>query len=135
MAATIHPHRDRSEAAPSLLVDTVRGVSVIRPQGALDQTVAEQVRAALRDAAGPVAIDLDECTLIDPDSLERMVVDADGPPEAEVSIVCRRLTCRQLLGRAGIADRVAVFVRLGDALQARVFEADGYGDGWTPRRG
>lgn len=114
----------------SIIARRSHGVTVLKPLGSLDADLADELHAAARAVTGPVVIDLDECVLIDPGSLERLAADPALPNRPELAVACRRLSCRQLLTRAGIGEHVAIFDRLEDALQAREFARSGYGTGW-----
>jgi hypothetical protein len=76
-----------------------------------------------------VIVDLDDCILVQPRPLDAFD-GARATADVELCFVSRRLTCRQLLARAGLAHRYAVFTRVGDALQARRFAEEGHGCGW-----
>jgi hypothetical protein len=108
------------------------GVVALRPSGPLDASGIEQLQEAVSEAEAPVVVDLDECILLDPAALGSVHADIPVDP-ADVSIACRRLSCRVLLARAGITERFAVFSRIEDAVQARILWQAGYGEGWSPR--
>ena len=136
MTATVpaRPRRPRAprrdpQSHPRIRVRTTEGVLVLRPLGALDRRLAERLRSAIASASTPVVVDLDDCVLIDPASLEHL---ADPVPDRAVCMVSRREPCRELLDRTGVTDRVAVFKGVDDAVQARLFARSGYGPGWSP---
>ncbi len=132
MTATLGTRTSMTDNEPESSVSVRRShdVVVVRPRGGLDAALADELRSTVLDTSGPVVIDLDECVLIDPASLERLAADPALPETSELAIACRRLSCRQLLVRSGIGDHVAIFGRLEDALQAREFARSGYGTGW-----
>lgn len=109
-------------------------IDVVRPHGRLDVAGVEAVRRAIAAATGPVVVDLDECVVTGAAALGQLRAATNDSGRA-VCFVSRRITCRVLLQRAGIAERVAVFERLEDALHARTREHAGAGYGWAPTRG
>lgn len=139
MSATVrtqppYPQRDRStrvQAHPRIRVQRSDGVVVLQPLGALDARLVERLRRAALETSRPVIVDLDECVLIDATAVERMAIDPQLAGRADLCFVCRDGACRGLLGTTGVDGRFAVFTRVEDALQARVFARDGYGAGWT----
>ncbi len=78
-------------------------------------------------------LDLSDCILCDIAVLAEVDPAVWGLASDQVCVVCSRLTGRQLLSRIGVADRVAVFGRREDALQARILCESGYGLGWDTR--
>jgi hypothetical protein len=104
------------------------GVLVVAPMGQLDRAGVERLRREVLEAGGPVAVDLDECILVDPGAVTNLDLgDTDHP---DLCFVSRRVTCRLLLARFGMSARFAVFNQLEDALQAKVLADAGYGPGW-----
>lgn len=121
-----HDRRSRSHIEVTRLDD----VLILRPQGGLDRSVVANLERSVAAATGPVVVDLDECVLVDPTAVRHVA--SAGPRDREVCIVSRRLSCRRLLARVGVTERLAVFQCLADALQARVLAGSGYGSGWSP---
>ncbi len=114
-----------------LSIERIGEIVVLRPAGKLGRNDVEQLRDVIHGIDGPVVVVLDDCVLVAPTAFDRH--DRDDGHAVEMCIVCRRLTCRHLLARVGVADRFPVFQHLEDALQARVLARAGYGDGWrTP---
>ena len=115
---------------PALRVSQHRrdGVVVLRPIGALDRTLVDELRQLALEAHAPVVVELSECVLVDPAALQRI---AQGWElyRPLMCIVCHRASGRQLLERAGVTEHAAVFERVGQALEART----GRPDGWAPR--
>lgn len=105
------------ETDDDIRFEWVGEVLVVRPLGGLDRAAVDGLRCIIQLATA-VILDLDQCVLIDPMALSEMDTGDDVHP-VHVCIVSRRLTCRRLLVRLGIADRFAVFERLEDALCAR----------------
>ena len=102
-------------------------IVVLRPIGALDGTLVDEVRELALGAHAPVIVELNECVLVDPAALRRI---AQGWElyRPQMCIVCHRAGGRQLLARAGVDQHLAIFERVGQALVARA-EASG---GWAP---
>jgi anti-anti-sigma factor len=117
---------------PRIRVRTTEDVVVLRPLGALDERLADRVRSAIDAATDPVVVDLDDCVLIDPAALGLVVPQRHPGSTAEVCLVSRRVSCRELIDRSGVSDRVAVFCGVDDAVQAQLFARSGYGAGWAP---
>lgn len=117
-----------------LQVENRRDVTVIALDGGLDSDFADDLAPAVASAvrnAPAVVIDLDQVTLLDGEGLQRICETVDGASQGEQCLVASRLSGRLVLERWGVADRYPVFTSVADALQARAFEASGYGDGWT----
>lgn len=102
-------------------IDLLRadGVLVIRPTGNLDEDVVASLDDIVRTAEAPLVIDLDHCVLVRPCALDRILAAAADDLPVDICIASRRLSCRRLLSRVGLGDRVAVFSCLEDALHAR----------------
>jgi hypothetical protein len=115
-------------------VHVERDVTVASLDGGLDAAFAGEVVPTLPGAlAGALAVvlDIDQVALLDREAFDS-VLDAftaatDG---LERCIVASRLSGRMVLERWGVTDHHAVFTSVADALQARAFVANGYGEGW-----
>lgn len=109
-------------------------VVVARPQGVFDAESIEDLDQVLGDTDEAVVIDLTDCTLSAPEALGGL-----DPARwrrrggAQTCVVFYRLSARQLLSRAGVTERLALFHRVEDAIQARVLHCDGHGQGWSLR--
>ena len=115
-------------------VREVRGATVVRLDGGLDDAFAAEVQEAIVAAtagADAVIVDLDRVTLLEPEALGAVLRHAGGPDAARC-VVAPRLSGRMVLDRWGASGEHAVFTSIADALQARTFAADGYGRGWSP---
>ena len=108
------------------------GVAVVRPVGLLDRSLVDKVRRAALDVDRPVIIDLDDCVVDDADALERIAVDPQLSALPELCLVTRSAAAHALLTSVGVDHRHPLFKRVDDALLARTFAREGYGDGWTP---
>lgn len=123
VSTTVRPQQparqvqDTAAPQPQIVSERLGDVVVLRPLGTLDRPVVDRLRAMVLASNDPVVIDLDDCVLVDPRCLMR-TGSAQPPSDADVRIVCRRLSCRRLLARVGIADRFGVFARLEDALSS-----------------
>lgn len=104
-------------------------VVVVSPQGRLDPAWLTAASRNLPPAGAPVAVDLDDCIVVDPEVLLRFHRCVEAEPE-DVCFVSARLTCRLLLARAGVTVRFPVFDRIEAALQARASAAAVGGTGW-----
>ena len=113
-----------------------RGITVVALDGGLDVAFAHQIAPTLeRVVAGAHAlvVDLDQVALLEEAGLvelERALDAATG--DGERCLVASRLSGRMVLERWGVTQRTAVFTSVADALQAKAFLANGYGDGWRP---
>ena len=147
MSATVRTHhpdpeppdrpvpQGRDESVPGRSRVSVRrtdGVAVVRPVGLLDRSLVDRVRKVALDVDRPVIIDLDDCVVDDADALERIAVDPQLSALPELCLVTRSATAHALLTRVGVDHRHPLFKRVDDALLARAFARDGYGDGWAP---
>lgn len=118
-----------------LQVESRRDVTVVSLDGGLDDAFADDLIPAISQsvrASVAVVIDLDQVTLIDGDGLERICAAVEGTG-SELCLVAGRLSGRLVLDRWGVAHRHPVFTSVADALQARAFLANGYGEGWALR--
>jgi anti-anti-sigma regulatory factor len=113
-----------------------RDVTVVTLDGGLDEAFADVVAPMLPGAlAGAVAavLDVDQVTLLDEVAFGRLAdAFADASVDADRCIVASRLSGRMVLERWGVTSRFGVFTSVADALQARTFLANGYGEGWQP---
>lgn len=113
-----------------------RGVTVVALDGGLDEAFARQIGPTLRRVlagAHLLVVDLDQVALLEQAGLaelERTIDAATGGGER--CLVASRLSGRMVLERWGVTERTAVFTSVADALQAKAFLANGYGDGWRP---
>lgn len=128
------PNDDAS--APVVLGERLRVVRtgpalVVMTTGVLDARCIDELDALLgRCADVPVVIDLDGCTLVG-----RSAIDGIDPARwdrtpADTCVTSSRSTARELLARARVGDRIAVFDRVVDAVQVLVLAEAGYGTGW-----
>lgn len=116
-------------------ISRTRTALIIAPHGVFDAHSVDELDAVLERWPGvPVVIDLDNCTLV-----ERAALDGldparwDRSPE-QTCIASSRGTARELLARARVVERFAVFNRVADAVQARILADSGYGAGWRLHR-
>ena len=113
-----------------------RDVTIVTLDGGLDDDLASVVCPVLPGAlagAGAVILDVDQVTLLDPAPFERLLDAFDGATAGlDRCIVASRLSGRMVLERWGVTGSYGVFTSVADALQARAFLANGYGDGWQP---
>lgn len=113
-----------------------KGITVVAFDGGLDEAFAHQIRPTLQRVlarAHLLVVDLDQVALLDEAGLaelERALDAATGG--AERCVVVSRLSGRMVLERWGVTEHTAVFTSVADALQAKAFLANGYGDGWRP---
>ena len=141
MSATVRPSHTRSEPPaaerPAVLgparvsVQRTGGVVVLRPLGIFDRALSDRLRRTALDAGRPVIIDLDDSVLTDTAALEGLALDPKLSALPELCLVSRRPDSRQEVARAGISTRFALFKRVEDAQQARLFARHGYGRGWS----
>lgn len=114
-------------------VPRAENVVVLVISGALGVEQRPDLDAALaRHVADDVVIDLTGCTLASKSALEALDPARWGRSPGSTCAACRRSSARQLLGRAGVPRRMAVFHCVEDALQCHVMSEAGYGDGWSP---
>ena len=125
-------------AQHGVVMSDQHGVVVIAPQDALGPRFADRLTDALATMPDlPIVIDLSHCPMTDPDSLAG-ILDPDrwGWLDGRLSVACPWLDGRTDLSLGGTDRRVALFKRVEDAIQAKLFSDDGYGIGWavSPRR-
>ena len=113
-----------------------RGVTIVTLDGGLDGAFASEIAPTIPGAlagAEAVVLDVDQVTLLDQEGFD-ILAEAFGTATAglDCCIVASRLSGRMVLERWGVTEHHAVFTSVADALQARAFEATGYGDGWQP---
>ena len=121
------------EDHPSLWVEAIEGVSVIRALGDLDPAGVEALVERIQRCGelGPVVVDLSEVTLVAPRPVRRITrALAQSCPPHQRALVCRRGSARVLVRTWQLAHSISLFMSVGDALQARRFERSGYGPGW-----
>jgi hypothetical protein len=132
--ASPDPHRLQPDELATLgvLSATDHGVTVLRPQGALDASVLGELDDLLRRLAPdvPALIDLSDCVLADPPRLADLDPRRWGRTAECSCVACRRGTGRLLLARSGVGRRMAMFSTSEDAVQARILADEGYGPGW-----
>ncbi len=113
-----------------------KGVTIIGLDGGLDEQFASDVAprlASTLSAARAVVLDVDRVTLLDQAGFDVLAAAfAHATKDLDRCIVASRLSGRMLLERWGVTSQVAVFTSVPDALQARTFASNGYGDGWAP---
>lgn len=107
-------------------------VLVITPGAMLDVRSIEQLDDFLLGAAPdmPVVIDLAGTTLTSRGALDLLDPDRWNRTSEHACLACSRVTGRELITRAAVDHRLAVFHRVEDAIQARVLAHAGYGTGW-----
>ena len=121
MTATV-----RSLGRPSRITQLrVEGVAVIRPVGALDRALADDIRRCSPDGNAPVVIDLTDCVLTDTSFLRRGAIEGQFR-RPHTCIVSPRPTARRLLRRSGLARHVPVFRSVQEAMEERA---------WRPENG
>lgn len=96
-------------------------VSVIRPTGALDRDLADDIRERCLEAHRPVVIDFTDCVLTDIASLRRVVLEWQLY-RPHMCIVSPRAT---VLRRAAVDHHVPVFRSVEEAMEAAR---------WRPRK-
>ena len=117
-------------------VHAERDVTIVTLDGGLDEDFAREVEPTIaRSLAGAeaVVLDVDQVTLLDQAGFD-ILADSFRAATAGVDccIVASRLTGRMVLERWGVTENHAVFTSVADALQARAFASNGYGEGWQP---
>lgn len=138
MSEIAHRSHDRHrQSAAGLLeagVDERDGVVIVTPVGTLRDPLpaelVEQLEALIADR--PVIVDLSEIILVSAApvvGLAGWVIGASQHPD-QCCLVCPRATARALLRKWHVTRCLAVFGSIGDALQARRFDDEGYGVGW-----
>lgn len=135
-SAGVHRAQDRLWAgAPRAGVMERDGVMIVTPLGTLRDplpaTLVDQVEASARR---PVIVDLSQITLVSAVpvmGLAGWVLGASHEPD-QCCVVCPRPTARALLQRWHVTRCLAIFGSVGDALQARRFADEGFGQGWHP---
>jgi hypothetical protein len=93
-------------------------VVILRPIGALDRLLVEELRDLVLSARAPVVIDMDECVLVDPAAVRRIALGWDLY-RPDMCMVCRAAAARELLVRAGVYQYVAVFEAIDLAVRTR----------------
>ena len=127
MSATLTPPSE-----PARVTQLRRdGVSIIRPTGRLDADLADEIRHLALEARAPVVVDLDDCVLIDPAAVLRIVSGWEFF-RPEMCVVSSRPGARQLLQRAGVDAELAVFPSVDHAMDDRADPTTG--DRWLPAR-
>lgn len=127
MTATVRPHGGEAR-----IVQVRRDPAVvIRPVGALDEDLADEIRELALEAHAPVVVDLGDCVLTSRRSIRRIAL-AWQLYRPQLCVVCRRDSGRPMLARAGIADHLAVFDSVDEALES--LQRLGR-EGWAPGAG
>ena len=93
-------------------------MTVLRPRGRLDRDLADDVRQFALEAHGPVVIDLDDCALIDPASVQRLAFEWELY-RPEMCVVSSRNATRELLHLASVDQELPVFADVDHAADAR----------------
>lgn len=129
----VHAMAEASGDPSSVQVEAMEGVSVIRANGDLDAPVVDALVERIQRCGeqGAVVVDLSEVTLLARRPVRRVtraLVQSCAPHQR--ALVCRRGTARALVRTWQLARSIALFMSVGDALQARRFERSGYGPGW-----
>lgn len=113
-----------------------RDVLIVTLDGGLDEAFAREVAPTIPGAlagAEAVVLDVDQVALLDQTGFGILAqAFAAATAGIECCIVASRLSGRMVLERWGVTEHHAVFTSVADALQARAFAANGYGDGWRP---
>lgn len=121
-----------------LHVHVDKDVTVVTLDGGLDVAFATEVAPSLAGAladAGAAVLDLDQVTLLEQEGFEVVAAAFGSVTEGlDRCVVASRLSGRMMLERWGVTASYAVFTSVADALQARAFLANGYGEGWRPDR-
>ena len=113
-----------------------RDVTIVTLDGGLDEVFATEIAPTIPGAlagAEAVVLDVDQVTLLDQAGFD-ILAEAFGAATAglDCCIVASRLSGRMVLERWGVTAHHAVFTSVADALQARTFADNGYGEGWQP---
>lgn len=118
MTATVRPQDQTSRIRQTRL----DGVSIVRPAGALDRMLADDIRGCALDAHAPVVIDLTDCVVTDTASLRRVAVEWQLY-RPHMCMVSPRATLRRPLRRSGIDQHLPVFTSVEQAMHT---------GGWRP---
>jgi len=117
-------------------VRVAKGVVVVALDGGLDHALVDEVAPALPGAVAgtdAVVLDLDQVTLLDEAAFARLAAAFSAATHGiDRCVVASRLSGRMVLERWGATARYGVFTSVADALQARAFHGEGYGQGWDP---
>ena len=117
-------------------VHVQRDVVVVTLDGGLDEVFARELAPTIAGTlagAEAVVLDVDQVTLLDHAGFEILAAAFEqATAGVDCCIVASRLTGRMVLERWGVTERHAVFTSVADAMQARAYDAYGYGDGWQP---
>lgn len=112
------------------------GVVVVTPveplRDPLPEALVEHLEVVITDRSA--ILDLSELTLVSARpmiGLAAWIVAISERPD-QCCLVSPRATARALLRKWHVTRCLAVFGSVGDALQARRFDDDGYGSGWHP---
>ncbi len=118
-----------------LHVSQRRGATIVAVDGGLDDALVARLVPAIEEAvetSSAVIVDVDRVTLLDRSAIEAVLACVDRSPAGPARcVVAGRLSGRLVLDRWGIASECAVFTSVADALQARTFVENGYGNGWS----
>ena len=93
-------------------------MTVLRPRGGLDRDLADDVRQFALEAHGPVVIDLDECILVDPRSVQRLAFEWEMY-RPEMCVVSSRNATRELRHHVRVDEELLVFDDVDRALEDR----------------
>jgi hypothetical protein len=134
--AAPHATQDPTPVQPAdARVEDHGGVTIVTPLGTLrDPLPAGLVEQLGASASRPVIVDLSQISLVSPTPVMGVagwVIGASDQPD-QCCVVCPRATARALLRRWHVTRCLAIFGSVGDALQARRFDDEGYGAGWRP---
>ena len=106
-------------------------VLVVSPGPVLDDANIARLDDVLDTAPSvPVVIDLTQTMITNRLMLDRLDPGRWNRTPEQACVACSRVTGRELITRAAVGRRLAVFHRVEDAIQARVLAAAGYGHGW-----
>jgi anti-anti-sigma regulatory factor len=125
---------DASGSVAGVQIEHVDDVTVVRVLPGSPMPVAPEVLGMVAEAAaeGALVLDLSEVTLTEPSGVVTLVgaMAAAAEDATNCCVVARRASGRRLLRQWAVDRTVTLFASVGDALQARRHELDGYGPGW-----
>jgi hypothetical protein len=128
------PRRQRRFAEAA--IEERDGVVVFTPvkplRDPLSEGLVEELEVLI--AGHSAIVDLSETTLVSAGpmiGLAAWIVATSERPD-QCCLVSPRATARALLRRWHVTRCLTVFGSIGDALQARRFDNEGYGSGWHP---
>ncbi len=107
-------------ASPASTLVQVRtdDVVVLRPIGALDDALADDIRERALEAHAPVVIDLDACLQLDASAIDR-ITSSWTLFRPEMCFACGSVGDRRMLESRPAESALAVFASVEDAVGAR----------------